>query len=176
MSKLNSRKKITPVLPTSATTLHEDSINPNNDGLYENLAGHKEYWTYDRIKQEIVVMEIDKETKILRVIRDVSEHLWEFFKHLMKEVVPPKSEDTPAEEILGEAAEKRTYSRVYRSKASGRRYRYNYSNSSLELLDPEDDSVVDSQGLSKGDFEDNPEYWIDYYDHDIETTVDASWI
>ena len=83
------------------------------------------------------------------------------------------------------------YSKVYQ--VSGEKlfgYRYNYERSTLEHVSKleigfdENNKVVDvvlddwkaigSVGLSKEDWEDGPEYWVDYYSSEIDEELYAT--
>ena len=52
------------------------------------------------------------------------------------------------------------YSRVH--KDGGLRFRYNFESAALEFLD-DDNSVIGYQGLSLGDWKDNPKYLVEKY-------------
>lgn len=60
--------------------------------------------------------------------------------------------------------EAKKYSRVY--KYQGMHFRYNYDNYELECIHKNDDGsfeVIDSIGLSRADWDDGAEYWVEYY-------------
>lgn len=79
------------------------------------------------------------------------------------------------------------YSKLYTAK-SGREYRYNYTEALLEYIATtamefdEDDNpvteitldtpeVIDSYGLSRENWEESPEYWVDVMDDQLEEEV-----
>lgn len=90
--KLNSRRKpIDPVMPNRVSTggtLSEDSVNPDNLGLYKNLNQRDQYLTYNAVRHEVSVMKITRsKSEVVDVIKDVSPEVWELMTTLMKEYV-----------------------------------------------------------------------------------------
>lgn len=78
---------------------------------------------------------------------------------------------------------RKKYSEIYKDEDSGRSFRYNYENQVLEYLqlydyDDNDNKfklvepiVIDSIGLSVSNWKENPQYWIEQYDMQIEEEV-----
>lgn len=89
--KLNSRKRIDPVMPDQVSTggaMNEDVVNEDNLGLYKNLNERNQYLTYNSKKKEVSVMEITRDrSRIIQVVRDVSLEVWMLMTSLMKEYV-----------------------------------------------------------------------------------------
>ena len=70
-----------------------------------------------------------------------------------------------------EAVEPKQYSKVYTSGTWT--FRYNYKNKELEVIDPNDKSVIDSQGLSVDNWNDNPKYWCDMFSEELDSEISA---
>jgi len=62
------------------------------------------------------------------------------------------------------------YSKVYQQ--DGFKFRYNYKLAELEVLDGTE--VIDSMGLSSGDWDESPRYWIDQYMSNFESEFDLA--
>ena len=60
------------------------------------------------------------------------------------------------------------YSKILRAE-SGREYRYNYSNSTLEFI--AEHTVLDATGLNIDNWNDSNEYWTEMYDEEIAQEV-----
>lgn len=58
--------------------------------------------------------------------------------------------------------------RTYKS-SDGKTFRYDYDNAMLQWVDPDNGmEVIDEYGLSRDDWEDNPEYWVEDMSYRIE--------
>lgn len=89
--KLNSRKRIDPVMPDQVSTggaMNEDVVNEDNLGLYKNLNERNQFLTYNAAKKEVSVMEITRDrSRVTKVVKDVSLEVWMLMASLMKEYV-----------------------------------------------------------------------------------------
>lgn len=83
------------------------------------------------------------------------------------ELFESKSTKDDNKEVLEESTSDKEYSKIYSK--NGKKYRYNYKSSELEILDPETEEIIDSSGLNSDDFDENPDYWIDHYNDELES-------
>lgn len=81
------------------------------------------------------------------------------------EDVDPEDDMSEDDEILTEKRPKKIY------KSGNWKFRYDDSNNRLVLIDPEDGSEIDSMGLSKDDWNDNPQYWCDAYADSLDSEI-----
>lgn len=72
---------------------------------------------------------------------------------------------------------KNTYSKIhYTGKSHKTGFRYNYEQSTLEWVSKYDGpkwQVVDCMGLSRANWEDSPQYWVEAYQNQI--NEEAKW-
>lgn len=80
------------------------------------------------------------------------------------EDVDPETEMSDDEKILTEKPGK-----IYKS--GGWNFRYDDKENKLILIDPEDGSEVDSMGLNRDDWKENPQYWCDTYADSLESEI-----